>query len=600
MNKFNDGKRTFLSHAAKSAVALAAAWGGPTGATLAPARAAQTQAAAGNTLGIRRGINVPYVFLGQRAAYLASAVGDLLAIRAAGFDHIRLCVDPGVNDADVAFFNAGAPTTWARLLRSFVEQAIAVGLKVMLTCHTFEPVNRSFMADLARSDEALNSLADWWRQMAQLLHGLGSDQVLFELLNEPTPAISPARWNVIQRRLHSVVRAAAPDHWIVGTSSYSFVSTLSQLDVVPDAKTAYTFHFYDFNDFQLQQSGGFASSGVQYYPDSSKGRTIEAIRSVAKAAKDWADGKGVQIICNEWGVTQRAPVESLNAFLADITTVFEGAQIPWSIWNYVDLDEYQLSLFSGPVGKRQAISNSSLRALKLQDTAAGTPLPIAPVTGLWMRSDQTGRLYGVQALPSGQVILIHLATAPEDGPWAFLLGQGDDNGTYRGRLQQLRDGSALNAAKPTAAFYRDLGEAHVSFMSSQAAQTYTAASCTAIEPVLPKSGTHPLCGLWMVSGESGSFVFVDTNGSTLLAVLLMYADNGTPQWYASICQATDLQQLMFSGDTLLLGRGQDFFGAYTPWQVVNSLGKVSLTFEDRAGRGTVQLPSGRSVGVQKL
>ena len=104
----------------------------------------------------------------------------------------------------------------------------------------------------------------------------------------------------------------------------------------------------------------------------------------------------------------------------------------------------------------------------------------------------------------------------------------------------------------------------------------------------------------MVSGESGSFVFVDTNGSTLLAVLLMYADNGTPQWYASICQATDLQQLMFSGDTLLLGRGQDFFGAYTPWQVVNSLGKVSLTFEDRAGRGTVQLPSGRSVGVQKL
>jgi hypothetical protein len=83
---------------------------------------------------------------------------------------------------------------------------------------------------------------DLWRMLARRYKG---KKLVFEILNEPI-ARDSALWNDFARKIHAVIRSEAPDQWImVSSNDWGHVNTFSRLSLIEDARTVYTFHFYE-------------------------------------------------------------------------------------------------------------------------------------------------------------------------------------------------------------------------------------------------------------------------------------------------------------------------------------------------------------------
>ena len=183
-------------------------------------------------------------FQGQRPV---PTPADLARLAQAGFDFVRLPVDPG---PFLAFTGARRAALLADL-DAAIRSVLDAGLKVLLNVqanaatHWFTPENlygdlgaplfrpyREFVADLAgrlsREDPA---------------------RVALDPVNEPPQACGAASWDAVQMVLLTSARAAAPGLTLVATGACgSMVRGLGALDPAPLralGPLVYGFHFYE-------------------------------------------------------------------------------------------------------------------------------------------------------------------------------------------------------------------------------------------------------------------------------------------------------------------------------------------------------------------
>ncbi|GJD53627.1 Endoglucanase 3 [Methylobacterium crusticola] len=177
-------------------------------------------------------------------------------VRAAGFDFVRLTVDPG------PFLQAeGAPReALDRLLVATVRRFLAAGLAVMVNFHDNSQVSRFESVNWLRSPEepVFKAYLALVRRTAGLLAGLGSAGVAFEPINEPGygyDGASTRRWQAMCEMLHAAVRAAAPDLLVVLTGAQGGNRHgLVALDPAPfrASRVRYSFHAYEPYPFTHQ------------------------------------------------------------------------------------------------------------------------------------------------------------------------------------------------------------------------------------------------------------------------------------------------------------------------------------------------------------
>ncbi|MHC2017032.1 glycoside hydrolase family 5 protein [Methylobacterium sp. CM6247] len=172
---------------------------------------------------------------------------DLARLRAAGFDFLRLPVDPGP-------FAAAAPEERERLmaeLRAAVEAALRADLAVLVNVqangatHHWNPQNfygdpgaphfpayRRFVSDLAR-----------------MLERIAPERLALEPVNEPPQDCGAASWLTIQDDLLGEARRVAPRLTLVACGACgSMITGLTALDPAPLARFApllFTFHYYE-------------------------------------------------------------------------------------------------------------------------------------------------------------------------------------------------------------------------------------------------------------------------------------------------------------------------------------------------------------------
>jgi endoglucanase len=377
--------RSFLGdvdrrHALKKLLGTGAAW-------LAVPALAQPATA---TPPLSRGVNLTHWFEYEQGQVVSAA--EMLMLRQAGFDHVRLPVDPVVGGWRP---EAGARLAFLPVLRAAIEQAIAAGLAVVLDLH-LEPATKQLIQDKPETEKSLVAL---WSTLARHFSDLPVSHLALELFNEPQYyGWSASRWPALQQRLLEAVRQSMQRHLILlsGNEGGS-LKGLRGLPLVRDPAVAYTFHYYDpflfthqgahWLDTRYTTAGLYR--GVRYpaqyqimaparltRPHDRAAREmadyLEAdwgparIRADMDAAGQWARQQGVRLLCTEFGaIRANVDVPSRYRWMQDVRTALEANRIGWTVWDYTDIFGLTAqSAQAGQVGQRQ-LESEAVRALGL-------------------------------------------------------------------------------------------------------------------------------------------------------------------------------------------------------------------------------------------
>ena len=262
---------------------------------------------------------------------------DIALIKSAGFDHVRLSVNPEpILDAQ----GRGMAEEYFGYLDAAMKMILDAGLAVELDMHP-----DSDFKERLNHDDFVERFADLWRIMAKRYSSHDPERVFFEILNEPEMH-DPYRWYDVETKLAAAIRQAAPASTILAPgASWDSDTHLLFLEPLRDPDVIYVFHFYGPHIFTHQgatwgafywhwlkdlhypsdpkNAAGVAASVpdavhrldvIRYGQDHWDATRIEAeINQVA----EWAKQHGVPVVCNEFGVFRHAQPLDRNAWIRD-------------------------------------------------------------------------------------------------------------------------------------------------------------------------------------------------------------------------------------------------------------------------------------------
>ncbi len=280
---------------------------------------------------------------------------DIALIRSAGFDHVRLSVNPQPM-MDAARRQNGTAEYFTDL-DAAVKMILDAGLAVEIDMHP----DSDFKAKL-NQDDFVERFADFWRMVAQHYSSWDPDRVFFEILNEPEMH-DAYRWYGVESKLATAIRQAAPANTILAAGAkWDDNYDMIFLEPLRDPNVIYVFHFYEPHIFTHQG----ATWGAYYwhwlkglhYPSSPENAAQVAatlpepihrldvirygqdhwdasrIEAEINQAADWARRNGVPLVCNEFGVFRNADPDDRNAWIRDTRLALERHNIGWAMWDY--------------------------------------------------------------------------------------------------------------------------------------------------------------------------------------------------------------------------------------------------------------------------
>lgn len=170
---------------------------------------------------------------------------DITAIRAAGFDTIRLPVRYSLRTATEAPYTIDA-ALMARV-RHLVDTAVKANLNIIIEIHNYAEVQKSPTTEVER-------FVAIWKQIAEA-HRDDGPRVWFELLNEPGDEFwnKLSTWQIFTPAIREI-RKTNPTRPIIVAGNYgSGVQSLATFEMpLEDPNLFPTFHFYDPMEFTHQ------------------------------------------------------------------------------------------------------------------------------------------------------------------------------------------------------------------------------------------------------------------------------------------------------------------------------------------------------------
>ncbi|HKH97503.1 MAG TPA: glycoside hydrolase family 5 protein [Candidatus Sulfotelmatobacter sp.] len=282
---------------------------------------------------------------------------DIALIKSAGFDHVRLSVNPQPLMEAIPRQDGGAE--YFGYLDAAVKMILDAGLSVELDMHP----DSDFKVRLAKEDDFVERFADLWRTVARHYSSWDPERVFFEILNEPEMQ-DAYRWYGVEAKLASAIRQGAPAHTILAAGArWDDDDDMIFLEPLRDPNVIYVFHFYEPHLFTHQ--GATWSTyywhwlkGLHYPSSPENAAQVAAavpeardrlyvirygqdhwdaarIEAEINQAADWAKQRGVPLVCNEFGVYRDfADPQDRAAWINDVRTSLERHGIGWAMWDY--------------------------------------------------------------------------------------------------------------------------------------------------------------------------------------------------------------------------------------------------------------------------
>ncbi len=286
-----------------------------------------------------------------------TTASDIALIKSAGFDHVRLSVNPQPMMEAVRRHNGSAE--YFGYLDAAVKMILDAGLAVEIDMHP----DSDFKTRLAKEDEFVERFADFWSMVAQHYASWDPERVFFEILNEPEMR-DPYRWYGVEAKLAAAIRRGAPANTIIAAGArWDDDDDLVFLEPLPDRNVVYVFHFYEPHIFTHQGAGWGAYywhwlKGLHYPSSPENAEQVAALVPEARdrmqvirygqdhwdasrieaeinQAAEWAGQRGVPVICNEFGVYRSfADPQDRAHWITDVRISLERHAIGWAMWDY--------------------------------------------------------------------------------------------------------------------------------------------------------------------------------------------------------------------------------------------------------------------------
>ena len=288
---------------------------------------------------------------------------DISRIADWGFDHLRLPVD-----SDIILSKDGSVTDDGLCrIQKAVDWCGGHGLNLLIDLH--KTPGYSFDAQEGESgffsSERYQELFyTIWESFASNFGKYG-DRIAFDLLNEVTDKELLPAWERISSECIRRIRKTCPDTKIVlGSYWYNSVRAVKDLKGPFDENTVLGFHCYDPQFFTHQRAywqpmmpadfesvypvsyGYGAEMTKKIYGDDTliTGYDEEAVMSpgffekLFKDAVDTAAKFDLPLYCGEYGVIDRADLDSTLNWYRDIHKVFKEYGIGHALWSYKEMD----------------------------------------------------------------------------------------------------------------------------------------------------------------------------------------------------------------------------------------------------------------------
>jgi endoglucanase len=251
--------------------------------------------------------------------------GYFAMIRKAGFSHIRINLHP-FSRMDSSYRIAPA---WFETLDWAVDNALAAGLLVILDMHEFNA-----MADdpVAKKEMFLSV----WRQLAPRYKDK-SDDVIFELLNEPNRKLTAELWNSFLAEAITIVRETNPNRTlIIGPANWNGIESLPTL-VLPkeESNIIVTVHFYHPMRFTHQGAPWTKEfKGLSGITWTNTPEECAEVETKLKVAADWSIEQDRPIYLGEFGAYDKGDMDSRARYTAYVAKTAERLQFSWAYWQF--------------------------------------------------------------------------------------------------------------------------------------------------------------------------------------------------------------------------------------------------------------------------
>jgi hypothetical protein len=321
------------------------------------------------TTALSRGVNITGWFrfpASRDPAALATYMSDraVADLRAAGFDFVRLAIDPDVTDTPV--------------LVAAIRHIQRQGLTVVVSAHPHD----------WHLEAEPNRLLAFWRSLAPALRPLNPARTVPEVVNEPVFPGDAAGWAAPQHAVLAEIRQALPDVTIVLTGQdWGSVGGLLALSPEDDSNVVYSFHFYDPSELTSLAAyrPGLDRGALARLPfPVGDGCTATATRASDAATRDlmryycalgwdaprvaepieraaaWGRLHHVPVLAGEFGASAALNPTARLAWLRTAREAFETRRIGWALWGYDDVMGFAVAR---PPGPRPVLDRAVLAAL---------------------------------------------------------------------------------------------------------------------------------------------------------------------------------------------------------------------------------------------
>jgi endoglucanase len=250
---------------------------------------------------------------------------DLIA--GAGFDSVRVPIRWSTHADEVAPYTID-PVFFERI-DWVVEQALSRDLLVVINIHHYEEI-------MQHPEEHQERLLALWSQIGEHYQDYPNDLV-FEILNEPSGSMRAAEWNATLVDALAVIRETNPErNVVIGATSWNKINTLSQLELPEDDRhIIVTFHYYDPFEFTHQGAEWVVDSdawlGQTWTGEIMQKRGVEA--DLNRAAK-WGEENYRPLYMGEFGAYSKADMQSRALWTAYVARQAEERGMSWAYWEF--------------------------------------------------------------------------------------------------------------------------------------------------------------------------------------------------------------------------------------------------------------------------
>lgn len=246
-------------------------------------------------------------------------------IKEAGFSNIRINMHP----FSYMDNNFKINSEWLKTLDWALKNALDAGLMVILDMHEFNA-----MADdpVAKKEMFLSV----WKQLAPRYKDL-SDNVIFEILNEPNQKLTPELWNSYLIDAMKIIRETNPTRTlIIGPANWNGIESLPTLVLPENEKNIIvTVHFYHPMKF-THQGAPWSKENVNLKDITWTGtkEEKEEVDTKLKVAADWSKVHNRPIFLGEFGSYDKGDMESRARYTEYVARSAEKLGFSWAYWQF--------------------------------------------------------------------------------------------------------------------------------------------------------------------------------------------------------------------------------------------------------------------------